>query len=82
MSATKPHACGIDYSAETGSLVVCTCGFVLGPFRDKANALEEAKRHRDVHKEPKPERTPEQRERHNAAQRAKRAAAKAARESA
>lgn len=76
------HACTVDYSRETGSLVVCTCGFVLGPFRDKANAVAEARRHRLVHAEPAAPPTPEQRERHNAVQRAKRAAAKAARESA
>lgn len=71
MNTTKPHACTVDYSRETGSLVVCTCGFVLGPFRDKANAHEEARRHRLVHAAPS---TPEQRERRNASQRAKRAA--------
>ena len=75
------HACTVDYSRETGSLVVCTCGFVLGPFRVKSNAQEEARHHRLVHAEPAPPPTPEQRERHNAMQRAKRAAAKAARES-
>lgn len=78
MSAAKPHACTVDYSRETGALVVCTCGFALGPFRVKANAHEEAKRHRLVHAEPAPPPTPEQRERDNAAQRARWAAARAA----
>lgn len=72
------HACRIDYSRETGTLVVCTCGFVLGPFRDRANAVEEARQHRQIHAE-RYEPTPEQRERHKAAQKAKRAAAKARR---
>lgn len=67
------HACTVDFSRETGSLVACTCGFVVGPFSDKANAVEEARHHRLVHAAPS---TPEQRERHNARQRAKRAAAR------
>lgn len=77
MGAAKPHACTVDFSRETGSLVVCTCGFALGPFRDKANAHEEARRHRLVHVEGS---TPEQRERRNALQHARAAAARAARE--
>lgn len=68
------HACRIDYSQETGSLVVCTCGFALGPFREKANAVKAAGDHRRAHAEPNPKPTPEQRQRHNDAARASRAA--------
>jgi hypothetical protein len=43
------HACKVDRSKETGSLVVCTCGFVLGPYREHAAAVAEARAHRLVH---------------------------------
>jgi hypothetical protein len=43
-------ACRVDRSAETGSLVVCTCGFALGPFTDHARAVEIAREHRIMHK--------------------------------
>lgn len=42
-------ACMVDHSPETGSLVVCTCGFALGPFMDHARAVEIARQHRKVH---------------------------------
>lgn len=67
------HACRIDYSRETGTLVACTCGFVLGPFRDRANAVEAARAHRPVHVEPV-EKTPEERARQADWQRQKRTA--------
>lgn len=40
------HAASIDYSPDTGSLVVCTCGLVLGPFHEYAEAREAAIEHR------------------------------------
>lgn len=46
------HVCKVDRSPETGSLVVCTCGFALGPFRDKSLATEAARAHRRAHVEP------------------------------
>lgn len=46
------HACRVDRSKETGSLVVCTCSFALGPFMDHARAIEVARQHRDAHKPP------------------------------
>ncbi|PZU44038.1 MAG: hypothetical protein DI566_13245 [Microbacterium sp.] len=57
------HACIIDRSPETGSLVACTCGFALGPFGDHAQALKLAREHREAHK-PLP--TDEDRERQRA----------------
>lgn len=66
------HVCRVDYSAETGSLVACTCGFALGPFTMRERAAEVAREHRRVHlEERKP--TPEQRERYLEAQRRRRA---------
>lgn len=44
------HACIVDWSPETGALVVCTCGFVLGPFMERAAAAREADQHRRAHK--------------------------------
>lgn len=52
MSRMNAAACRVDYSPETGSLVVCTCGFVLGPFMDRGRARDVAKDHRRVHVEP------------------------------
>lgn len=46
------HACRVDTSSETGSLVFCTCGFVLGPFVNRQRALKIAKEHRAVHAQP------------------------------
>lgn len=50
------HACRVDTSKETGSLVVCTCGFVLGPFMERATAREIAREHRGAHKVVQPKR--------------------------
>ena len=78
-------ACRVDRSAETGSLVVCVCGFAVGPFMDHARAVEVARAHRAVHPERKPATQPkksrtaeERRQRKNAQQREKRAAKRAA----
>lgn len=46
-------ACKVDTSRETGSLVVCTCGFALGPFYEKATAVRIAGEHRAAHQPPK-----------------------------
>lgn len=40
------HAASIDYSPDTGSLVVCTCGLVLGPFHEYKEARKAAVEHR------------------------------------
>lgn len=72
------HACRVDTSKETGSLVVCTCGFALGPFMDREQALKIAREHRRVHAEPF-HATPEQKEQYLAAQRARYAARRQAR---
>lgn len=40
------HTVSIDYSPETGSLVVCTCGLVLGPFHEYREARKAASEHR------------------------------------
>lgn len=40
------HAASIDYSPDTGSLVVCTCGLVLGPFHEYKEARKAAIEHR------------------------------------
>lgn len=40
------HAVTVDWSPDTGSLVVCTCGLVLGPFNDYDEAKKEAREHR------------------------------------
>lgn len=41
--------CRVDRSRETGTLVVCTCGFALGPFQNHEMALDEAAKHRRNH---------------------------------
>lgn len=43
---TAPHVVTLDYSPETGSLVVCTCGLVLGPFHEYREARKAAAEHR------------------------------------
>ncbi|MGB4777428.1 hypothetical protein [Microbacterium sp.] len=45
-------ACRVDRSPDTGSLVVCTCGFALGPFMDHSKALDVAEEHRRIHAAP------------------------------
>lgn len=40
------HAASIDYSPDTGSLVVCTCGLLLGPYTEYAEARAAAVEHR------------------------------------
>lgn len=45
-------ACKVDFSRETGSLVVCTCGFTLGPFTDHDRAVQIAREHRIMHARP------------------------------
>lgn len=40
------HTVSIDYSSDTGSLVVCTCGLVLGPFHEYREARKAAAEHR------------------------------------
>lgn len=40
------HAATIDWSPDTGSLVVCTCGLTLGPFNEYAEARAAAVEHR------------------------------------
>lgn len=40
------HVASIDYSPDTGSLVVCTCGLVLGPFHEYREARKAAVEHR------------------------------------
>lgn len=40
------HAATIDWSPTTGSLVVCTCGLILGPYTDYAEARKAAVEHR------------------------------------
>lgn len=72
------YACRVDVSKETGSLVVCTCGFVLGPFMNRDRALEVARDHRRIHAEPYVP-SPSDRARYAVAQREKRAAARKAR---
>ena len=47
------HAVSIDWSPDTGSLVVCTCGLVLGPFNDYDEAKKEAREHRRLHEAPR-----------------------------
>lgn len=46
------HACRVDRSRETGSIVACTCGFAVGPFTDRARAHETARDHREAHASP------------------------------
>lgn len=40
------HVATIDYSPDTGSLVACTCGLVLGPFHEHGQAKKAAAEHR------------------------------------
>lgn len=47
------HVCRVDNSADTGALVVCSCGFSVGPFMDRPRAREVAREHRRAHDEPK-----------------------------
>lgn len=44
------HVTRTDRSRDTGTLVVCTCGAVLGPLLDHARALKAADDHRNVHR--------------------------------
>lgn len=39
------HAASIDWSPDTGSLVVCTCGLVLRPFNDYDEAKKAGREH-------------------------------------
>lgn len=49
--ALDGHVTKVDRSPDTGSLVVCTCGVVLGPLTDHARALVIAREHRDRHRQ-------------------------------
>lgn len=40
------HAVTLDYSPETGTIVACTCGLVLGPFNEYKEARQAAAEHR------------------------------------
>lgn len=44
------HVTRVDRSPDTGTLVVCTCGLVLGPLIDHDAALGIAKAHRVHHR--------------------------------
>ena len=69
----KPHACKVDFSAASGALVYCTCGYVVGPFADRARAGAVAKDHRAMHVvPPRQQRSDEERDRVNARQRERR----------
>jgi len=48
--ATDGHVTRVDRSPDTGSLVVCTCGAVLGPMIDHDAALRVAREHRGRHR--------------------------------
>lgn len=72
-------ACRVDRSPDTGSLVVCTCGFALGPFMDHSKALDVARQHRQVHAE-RWKITPEQKARYAEAARQRKAEKRARRE--
>lgn len=39
------HAVTVDWSPDTGSLVVCTCGLVLGPYNDYEEAKKVGREH-------------------------------------
>lgn len=54
------HACQVDQSPDTGALVSCTCGFALGPFQERATALDIARQHRRAHEGEKRPRPPTQ----------------------
>ena len=67
---SQTHACKVDFSATSGSLVYCTCGYVVGPFADRARAGVVAKDHRAMHVVPaRQQRSDEERQRVNARQR-------------
>lgn len=40
------HAATIDYSPDTGSILACSCGLVLGPFHEYGEARKAAIEHR------------------------------------
>lgn len=44
------HVTRVDKSAVTGTLIVCTCGAVLGPMLDHAATVRIAKEHRALHR--------------------------------
>lgn len=48
--AHDEHVTHVDRSPATGTLVVCTCGLVLGPLSDHERALGIAKEHRGQHR--------------------------------
>jgi hypothetical protein len=68
------HAVIIDRSKVSGWLVACTCGLALGPYLERPRAIAEARTHREATTPPRepPVRSEEERERVNAAQRARR----------
>lgn len=43
------HATRVDRSPHTGTLVVCTCGLVVGPLMSHERAIEIAREHRKRH---------------------------------
>ena len=47
------HAVTVDWSPDTGSLVVCTCGAALGPFAERDRGLAVAREHRRLHEAPR-----------------------------
>ena len=49
-------ACKVDRSPDTGSLVVCTCGFAIGPYLDHPRAVRAAEQHRAIHTPTRPRR--------------------------
>lgn len=50
MTVAPSPVCRVDTSA-TGSLVACTCGYVVGPFSTEEGAKADATRHRNRHAE-------------------------------
>lgn len=40
------HAMALDYSPETGTIVACVCGLILGPFAEYKEARSAAAEHR------------------------------------
>ena len=50
MTVASRPVCRVDTSA-TGSLVACSCGYVVGPFAAEESARADANRHRNVHAE-------------------------------
>lgn len=49
-SALDGHVTRTDRSADSGTLVVCTCGVVLGPLTSHKRALSVASEHREHHR--------------------------------